>query len=248
MEATSTEIWSTTLVATYRTDPEAVAAVLPPPLSPTGDPLVRVPSPPSTWAAATRSSEPGHSRSTPATTMSMGDYALVMPMTTEQAVDRRARDLRRAEEARRDRPRSRRRHRDGLVHQDGDDLRRDNRRVAGEVEPAPERTRTSFYLKFLPSPTGKGFDGDPLLVHVPRRERTRKQWKVDGEVILRESRFDPVVDLPVLEMLDIELAERSSFQTGEVVAELARRLDRALRTPALRRHVPGRASGLQDLT
>ena len=120
--------------------------------------------------------------------------------------------------------------------------------VTGEVETAPERTRTSFYLKFLPSPTGKGFDGDPLLVHVTRRERTRKQWSVDGEVILRESRFDPVVDLPVREILDIELAERSSFQTGEVVAELSRRLDRTLRSSAIRRHVPCRVGRRQVLS
>ncbi len=92
-----------------------------------------------------------------------------------------------------------------------------------EVDPAPDRTRTSFYLKFLPSPTGKGFDGDPAAGTRRRDERTRKQWRVDGEIILRESRFDPVVDLPVRELLDIELAERSSIQTGEVVAELSRR-------------------------
>jgi acetoacetate decarboxylase len=92
--------------------------------------------------------------------------------------------------------------------------------IEAEVEPVPERTRTSFYLKFLPSPSGKGFDGDPLLVHVRRRERTRRQWKVRGGIVLRESRFDPVVDLPVLRIRDIELAERASTQSGEVMARL----------------------------
>jgi acetoacetate decarboxylase len=37
---------------------------------------------------------------------------------------------------------------------------------------------------------------------------------------LRESRFDPVVDLPVRKIRDIELAERSSIQTGEVVGSV----------------------------
>jgi acetoacetate decarboxylase len=92
--------------------------------------------------------------------------------------------------------------------------------VTGEVEATPDRTRTSFYIKLLPSPTGKGFDGEPLLVYCRRAEKTRTQWNVDGEVILGESRFDPVADLPVRKLRSIELAERSSIQTGEVVATL----------------------------
>jgi acetoacetate decarboxylase len=90
-------------------------------------------------------------------------------------------------------------------------------RVTGDLEPTAPVTRTSFYLKFLPSPTGKGFDGDPVLVYCRRDEKTKTLSAVDGEVILRESRFDPVADLPVLKLRSIELAERSSIQTGEVM-------------------------------
>ncbi len=36
------DIWSTGVVAVWESDPDAVAAVLPPPLKPTGRPLVRV--------------------------------------------------------------------------------------------------------------------------------------------------------------------------------------------------------------
>ncbi|MDA8360086.1 MAG: acetoacetate decarboxylase family protein [Actinomycetota bacterium] len=42
VEATAVDVWATTLVATYATDPEVIAAVLPPPLEPGGDPLVKV--------------------------------------------------------------------------------------------------------------------------------------------------------------------------------------------------------------
>jgi acetoacetate decarboxylase len=220
VEATASEIWSTTLVATYRTDPELIAAVIPPPLRPGSDPFVRVtiatvdlgrgyP----VFGAGTFAVHAQHEDIA-------GDYALLMPMTTEQAViggretfgePKKLADI-------------------DLIHADGSVRGSFTRmgttfleiqgHVAGEVDPAADRTRTSFYLKFLPSPTGKGFDGDPLLVHVKRQERTRKQWKIDGEVLLHESRFDPVADLPVLEMIDVELAERSSIQTGEVVAKL----------------------------
>jgi acetoacetate decarboxylase len=221
VEATSVDVWATTLVATYRTDPEALGAVLPPPLRPPEEPLVRVtvatvdvgrgyP----VFGAGTFAVHAVHEEL-------VGDYALVMPMTTEQAVIGGRETF-------------------GEPKKLGDVvLERDGARVRGaftrmgvtfvevtgtvesEVDPSPERTRTSFYLKFLPSPSGKGFDGDPVLVHVRRREQTRRQWRVSGEVVLRESRFDPVADLPVLEVRDIELAERSSVQSGEVVATLA---------------------------
>jgi len=221
VEATASEIWSTTLVATYRTAPELIAAVVPPPLAPSDDPLVRV-------TIATVDLGRGypvfgagtfavHARHDDVN----GDYALVMPMTTEQAVIGGRETFGEPKKLA------------AIVLDHSDqtvagsftrmgttflEIRGD---VVEEVEPAPDRTRTSFYLKFLPSPTGKGFDGDPLLVHVKRQERTRRQWRVQGEVILNESRFDPVADLPVHELIDIELAERSSIQTGEVVAQLS---------------------------
>jgi acetoacetate decarboxylase len=217
VEATKVDTWATTLVATFETDPDAIAAVLPPPLSPPVEPLVRL-------TIATVDVGRGypifgagtfavHARHEDVD----GDYALVMPMTTEQAViggrETFGEPKKLAEIS---------------LDRDGDNIRGHFTRmgttfveitgtVTGEVEPSPDRTRTSFYLKFLPSPSGKGFDGEPMLVYCRRDEKTRTMWNVDGEVILRESRFDPVADFPVLKLRSIELAERSSIQTGEVV-------------------------------
>ena len=42
-EATSAEIWSHAVTAVYETDPEFIAAVLPPPLEPGPEPLARMP-------------------------------------------------------------------------------------------------------------------------------------------------------------------------------------------------------------
>jgi acetoacetate decarboxylase len=191
--------------------------VLPPPLSPPTEPLVRL-------TIATVDVGRGypifgagtfavHARHEDVD----GDYALVMPMTTEQAViggrETFGEPKKLAEIS---------------LDRDGDKVRGHFTRmgttfvevtgtVTGEVEPSPDRTRTSFYLKFLPSPSGKGFDGEPMLVYCRRDEKTRTMWNVDGEVILRDSRFDPVADFPVLKLRSIELAERSSIQTGEVV-------------------------------
>jgi acetoacetate decarboxylase len=217
VEATKVDTWATTLVATYETDPDAIAAVLPPPLSAPAEPLVRLtiatvdvgrgyP----IFGAGTFAVHARHENVD-------GDYALVMPMTTEQAVvggrETFGEPKKLAEIS---------------LDRDGDKVRGHFTRmgttfvevtgtVTGEVEPSPDRTRTSFYLKFLPSPSGKGFDGEPMLVYCRREEKTRSMWNVDGEVILRDSRFDPVADFPVVKLRSIELAERSSIQTGEVV-------------------------------
>jgi len=42
LAATTVETWAITLTAVYETDPEAIAAVLPQPLTPSAEPLVRV--------------------------------------------------------------------------------------------------------------------------------------------------------------------------------------------------------------
>jgi acetoacetate decarboxylase len=74
----------------------------------------------------------------------------------------------------------------------------------------------SSYFKFLPSPDGKGFDAEPSLVYCYRDESTRTLEAVSGEVTLRESRFDPVADLPVRRLREITIAERRSTQTAEI--------------------------------
>lgn len=217
VEATKVDTWATTLVATYETDPDAIAAVLPPPLSPPAEPLVRV-------TVATVDVGRGypvfgagtfavHARHEGVD----GDYALVMPMTTEQAViggRETFGEPKKLAEISLDRDADAVR---GSFTRMGTTFLEIGGTITGEQPPTPDRTRTSFYFKFLPSPTGKGFDGDPMLLYCRRDERTRTVWSVDGEVILRESRFDPVADLPVHKLRSIELAERSSVQTGEVV-------------------------------
>ncbi len=215
VEATSVDVWATTLVATYLTDPDVIAAVLPPPIEPGDEPLVKVtvatvdiPGYP-TFGAGSFSVRARHEGTD-------GYYALLMPMTTEQSVIGGRETFGEPKKLgavtlQRDGDRV-----IGEVARMGTTIIEVSGQITGELDLPGEETRTDFYLKFLPAPDGKGFDNDPALVYCHRTEHTRKTERVEGQVILRESRFDPVADLPVRELRGISLSERSSVQRGEI--------------------------------
>jgi acetoacetate decarboxylase len=217
LEATSTGAWSTSLVAIYETDPEVIAAVLPPPLEPPEEPLARV------TIATVDMGRPGLPVFGAATFSVMarhegtdGDYALVMPMSTEQSViggretfgePKKIGDItleRAGDEV------------TGRVTRLGTTFIEVSGKVTETLANPPDGRRTSFYFKFLPSPDGKGFDAEPSLVYCYRDETTRTLEAVTGEVLLRESRFDPVADIPVRRVREITIAERRSRQTAEI--------------------------------
>jgi acetoacetate decarboxylase len=215
VEATSVDVWATTLVATYLTDPEIVAAVLPPPIEPGAEPLVKVTVATvdipgyATFGAGSFSVRARHEGTE-------GFYALFMPMTTEQSVIGgretfgEPKKLGAVELVRQGDQVS------GTFARMGVEIVRVSGTVTGPLALPDAETRTDFYLKFLPSPDGKGFDSDPALVYCHRTEQTRTCEGVKGEVVLRDSRFDPVADLPVRELVGITLSERSSVQRGEI--------------------------------
>jgi acetoacetate decarboxylase len=57
-------------------------------------------------------------------------------------------------------------------------------------------------------------------VYCHRDEKSRSVEAVEGEVILRESRFDPVADLPVRRLVGVSISERNSVQRGEIVSRV----------------------------
>ncbi|MEY9872988.1 acetoacetate decarboxylase [Streptacidiphilus sp. MAP12-33] len=213
------DIWSTGVVAVWESDPDAVAQVLPAPLKPTERPLVRVNisqvdifgSPLGAGSFAVAAQHGGQS----------GWYPLVMPMTTERAliggreVFGEPKKLGEVEVAR-----------DGdavtaRLGRHGIDFVEVSGRVSGALEvPAPAE-KVDFYFKFLPAVDGEGFDLDPVLVYCTRVERVRKLEAVSGEVILRESAFDPVADLPVRRLVEITIGEKTSDQRGRVVERVS---------------------------
>jgi acetoacetate decarboxylase len=220
VKATSVGAWSTSLTAIYETDPEVIAAVLPPPLEPTDQPLVRVSiatvdigegRPP--FGAGTFAVQARHEGT-------VGNYPLLMPMTTEQSVIGGRETFGEPKKLAQ-----------VTVTRDGDQIVGQVSRlgltvyeIRGTVgapgDLPPERERIDFYFKFLPAPDGKGFDTEPALVYCRRQESSRSWAPVQGEVVLHESRFDPVADLPVRRLVEVSLSERRSIQTGEIVSRV----------------------------
>jgi acetoacetate decarboxylase len=208
------KMWSRNLVAFYETDPEIVAAVLPRPLEPT-EPHVRI-----NLAQVDMESGP-----LGAGTFSVkcrhgdvhGCFDLLMIMTTEAAVlggretfgePKKIGD-------------ASLRHDNGevlgVMSRKGVDIVEVRGRVAQTLEPEPLNERFAFYYKFLLDPAGGRFDADPELVHVRRTQEDRLRERVEGEIILRDSPFDPVADLPVRRVLSITYTESNQTQTGQIV-------------------------------
>ena len=161
VEATSVDVWATTLVATYRTDPGVIAAVLPPPIEAAGRSVGqdhrghgRHPGYP-TFGAGSFSVRARHEGTE-------GFYALLMPMTTEQSVvgGRETFGEPKKLAAVELDPPGRSGHRHILPHGHRD--RRGRGPVGPELELPDTDTRTDFYFKFLPSPTARVSTAIPL--------------------------------------------------------------------------------------
>jgi acetoacetate decarboxylase len=215
LEATRGEIWSQALTAVYETDPDVVAAVLPPPLEPPARPLVR--------ATITTVDMPGGHRfgagyfAVRAAHEGLeGEYPLFMPMTTEQATvggretfgePKKIGDVRVTRDGASVH---------GVMARMGFTVVEITGRVVEKLPTPPERTKTDFYFKFLPAPDGSGFDSDPALVYCHKQERMRLLERVEGEIVLSDSPLDPVADIPVRRVVDLNWSERTTAQTGVI--------------------------------
>ncbi|MFG3285855.1 acetoacetate decarboxylase family protein [Streptomyces sp. NPDC048111] len=213
------DIWSTGVVAVWESDPDAVAAVLPPPLKPGERPLVR--------ANISTVDLPGYPLGAGSVAVAAvhdgqeGWYPLVMPMTHERALIGGREVFGEPKKLG-----------EVVVERDGLVVRASLARhgiafveVRGAVEgplplPGPTR-RTDFYFKFLPAVDGEGFDADPVLVHCVRNEKVRTLEKVTGDVVLRESMYDPVADLPVRRLVQITIGEKATDQRGTVAERVS---------------------------
>jgi acetoacetate decarboxylase len=95
------------------------------------------------------------------------------------------------------------------------------RGTVGESLGPREFIEHAYCFKALPAcDKGRDFDGDPLLVRLEWRQTHTAAHRMDGEVILRESSFDPVADLPVRRIVRMEYEEGSTQSSGTVLRSI----------------------------
>jgi acetoacetate decarboxylase len=218
VEATSTPIWSQAVTVVFETDPEAIASVLPRPLEPSVATarlriaVVDLGTGLKPFGAGWFGVRARHGDTE-------GEYALFMPMTTEQATvggrETFGEPKKMAEMS---------------LDVDGHRL---DARVARMGSPVAELTgslgpeapgyeidKLDFYFKLLPSPSGSGLEGDPAFVYCRRHEVARVVRPINGECKLLDAPLDPIADFPIRKVVTFEYAEISSSQQGEVVGRV----------------------------
>lgn len=208
------------LRAVYETDPAIVAAVIPRPLAPAARPeVVAVVSQLTIHLGGGMEFELGagtfgvaaHHEGTP------GTYQITMPMTNEVAVlsgrDTYGEPKKLAEIE---------------LGREGDEVWGRVTRmgmtylelrgtVAASLGPGKGQ-EYSYCFKALPSgEEGKAFDVDPLLVRLDWRHKFDSVERVEGEVKLGDSPFDPVADLPVRRLVSLEYRVGSTESGGKVL-------------------------------
>lgn len=204
----------------YETHPELCAAVIPKPLTPAARPEVCV-----TFSHVAMHINPQLTIEIGSAIFGVraryegtdGIYLLSMPMTSEQAVlggrDTYGEPKKIARIAfEKDGPRvSARVERMGIAYLEA--------RGTSQQKLGPrDYSEYAFCFKALPAcDKGRDFDGDPLLVRLEWKQHHDLAERLEGELVLRESPFDPVADLPVRRLVRMEYDEGTTESNGRVL-------------------------------
>ena len=214
IDATKAPIATEAVTVTYLTDPGIVEAVLPKPLEPADEPIVRVSlqrvaiegRPPFGSAVFSVAARHGDVE---------GDYPLFMPQSTEQSViggretfgePKKLGEIKVEREG--DAVQAR-------VSRLGHELVTVNGRVTGPADLPPDQVNVEFYFKFLRAPDGDGIT-DPHLVYGSYHRHYEAFDSIDGTVELGDSPLDPVADVVVKELRSITWCRRRTIQTARI--------------------------------
>ncbi len=207
------------LAMTFHTNPEVVAEVIPPPLAPADEPRATI------SVSEIRSSDcvgpfMGASLNLACTYQGEpGVYCVTMPMSTDIAVifgrELFAEPKKLAEIELEERGK----HLVGTVTRSGITYIELNGAFEGDMAPVGrESTTHHYYFKYLPAADGRGLAHDPQLVRVTHRGIVHRAEQGTGTITFRESMHDPVIDIPVLSVLNCTRSEVETHTTAEVVA------------------------------
>lgn len=219
VKATKAPIVTEAITVTYLTLPHIVEAVLPPPLTPADEPVVRIslqrveiPGRP-VFGSAVFSVAARHGDLE-------GDYPLFMPQSTEQSVVGgretfgEPKKLAAIEV-----------HRDSAqvaasVERMGHRLITVAGEVTGDLPVPPPVANVEFYFKFLRSPDGSTIT-DPHLVYGTYERTYEALEAISATVELGESPLDPVADIVIADLRSVTWCQRRTRQTARIAGPVA---------------------------
>ena len=218
IDATKAPIATEAVTITYLTDPSIVEEVLPKPLEPNGEPIVRISlqrvaiegRPPFGSAVFSVAARHGDVE---------GDYPLFMPQSTEQSViggRETFGEPKKLGEINVERDGSRV---SARVSRLGYELITLDGQVTGELERPPDQVNTEFYFKFLRAPDGDGIT-DPHLVYGSYHRHYEVFEAIDGTIDFGDSPLDPVADLSIKELRSITWCRRRTIQTARIAEKV----------------------------
>ena len=215
VEATRALIWSQTVTAVFETDLDLIASVLPRPLEPSSATarlrfaVVDMGNGMKPFGAGWFGVRARHGDVE-------GEYALFMPMTTEQATIGGRETFGEPKKIG-----------EVSLSQNGDKVHANMSRLGFDIAsvegtmgaegPGYEIDKIDFYFKCLPGANGVGLDGDPAFVYCRRHEIARGVREITGDLKILDAPLDPIGDFPVNKLLSLNFAEIASTQVGEVV-------------------------------
>ena len=197
----------------YETDPGVVAELLPPPLSPSERPEV--------WVSIGHMPDIDLGVAQVAAACRYGNedgwYCLHLPMSTEAAVV-----------GGRERYGENKKIADIRFNRDGDHIEAGVTRygitylefvgdTVERLETPPTEVVPHYYFKYSLAADGHGYDHEPLLVRSVHTRKPKSVERVEGKLVLRDSQFDPVADLPIEKDLRTIYTERTAFIAAKVV-------------------------------
>jgi acetoacetate decarboxylase len=77
-----------------------------------------------------------------------------------------------------------------------------------------------YYFKYLLAADGNGYDAEPIMVRSVHTRTPRSVHDVEGKLVLRDSNFDPVADIPVVRFLDCYLTDRTAKAEAKAVEKV----------------------------
>ena len=208
-----------TLTVLFETTPEAIKALLPPPLEATPEPLG------SAWVGEVRNSNCAGPFLGAALYVRaryqdiVGNYCVTMLLSTAEALSF-GRELY-------GEPKKLAKiifEREGQ-HVWGSVERHDIRYLSlrgrmTDQGPTGRHETSSFFFKFTLRPDGSGFDYPPLLVHVTSEAKVDLAEQGRGELVLRDSPHDPVADIPISQVVTATYSEGQIYTRGQVLCQV----------------------------